>query len=484
MNSPKVFISYSWSSPEHEQRVLDIATELVENGVDVILDKWNLKEGEDADAFMEQMVANHEIQKVLIICDKKYSEKSDKRTGGAGTEAQIISRKIYEQTDEGKFVVAAFEINEETGKPYLPVYYGSRKYIDFTDSNKYAAKFEELIRWIFNKPLYVKPQLGRVPDYILSDGKKTLATTASFKRAKTLISEGRSNAPGAVREYLSRFSSNLAIFQLPSYKNGDNYYNQVIESINEFAPYREEWLDVLNSVCNNSILVDLMNDYIRFFEDIHKYTHDRNGIIYPYQQNEENMKFIEYELMLCFVALLLKKGCFNEVSNILNGTFYNKYSKSEFDVTYTYREFEHYFYSFDHRNEHGSHRYYSLQAKIFNDRMESCKLLDMTDICQADFVCWLFHIGHPINDNMNWSRWYPHNLLYACNMRRPFEIFARAESLHYLESIKVIFDYNTKDDFVKLYNLIMENRDSIPRWQFESPNIKQLMNIDKLGSKK
>ena len=484
MNSPKVFISYSWSSPEHEQRVLDIASELVENGIDAILDKWNLKEGEDADAFMEQMVTNDEIQKVLIICDKKYSDKSDKRTGGAGTEAQIISRKIYEQTNEGKFVVAAFEINEETGKPYLPVYYGSRKYIDFTDPNKYAVKFEELIRWVFNKPLYVKPQLGRVPDYILADEKKTLGTTATYKRAKLLISEGRSNASGAVREYLSRFSSNLALFQLSSPQDGNDYYNQVIESIKEFEPYREEWLDILYSVCINNMLVDVMNDYTRFFEDIHSYTYRRNDISYLYQQEEENMKFIEHELMLCFIALLLKKEFFNEVSIILNETFYNKYSTSDFDATYTYREFNHFLYSFYYQNEQSSTRYHSLQAKVFNDRMESCAHLEMTDICQADFVCWLFHIGHPINDEMNLSRWFPYNLLYACNMRRPFEVFARAESLRYLELIQVIFDYQSKEDFIKLYNLIMENKDSIPRWQFESPNIKILMNIERLGTRK
>ena len=83
------------------QRVLDIATELVESGIDVILDKWNLKEGDDADVFMEQMIADPTIQKVLIICDKMYSEKSDKRKGGAGTEAQIISRKVYEQQQRG-----------------------------------------------------------------------------------------------------------------------------------------------------------------------------------------------------------------------------------------------------------------------------------------------------------------------------------------------------------------------------------------------
>lgn len=47
MESPKVFISYSWTTPEHEQRVLDIATELVDSGIDAILDKWDLKEVHD-----------------------------------------------------------------------------------------------------------------------------------------------------------------------------------------------------------------------------------------------------------------------------------------------------------------------------------------------------------------------------------------------------------------------------------------------------
>jgi predicted alpha/beta hydrolase family esterase len=45
MNAPKLFISYSWSNPEHEQWVLDLATQLRESEVDVILDKWDLKEG-------------------------------------------------------------------------------------------------------------------------------------------------------------------------------------------------------------------------------------------------------------------------------------------------------------------------------------------------------------------------------------------------------------------------------------------------------
>lgn len=485
MVTPKLFISYSWSSVEHEQRVLDLATELVESGVDAILDKWNLKEGDDADVFMEQMVANPEIQKVLIICDKKYSEKSDKRTGGAGTEAQIISRKIYEQSDEGKFVVAAFEIDEQTGKPYLPVYYGSRKYIDFTDPNKFAIKFEELIRWIFNKPLYVKPKLGRAPDYILADEKKTLGTTSAYKRALSYISEGRSNATGAIREYLARFSANLELFLLPSSNRGDDYYSMVINSINDILPYREEWLDVLNAVCTNELMDSVIDDYIRFFEEIHAYTQRRYGISYYDNQTDDNIKFIEHELMLCFIALLLKKECFNSVSEIFNATFYNKSASSTLDSTFTYREFEHYLYSFHYKNQRSEHQYYSLQAKTMDDRMASCKLLDMADICQADFVCWLFHISHLVADSYNVDRWFPQNLLYACDRRWPFEIFARAESMRYMDKLKVIFDFKDKEDFVKLFDYIQSDYNAlVPRWEFQVPNVKLLMNIEKLGTRK
>ena len=45
---PKLFVSYSWTSPEHEGWVLDLASELRDSGIDVILDKWDLKEGNDA----------------------------------------------------------------------------------------------------------------------------------------------------------------------------------------------------------------------------------------------------------------------------------------------------------------------------------------------------------------------------------------------------------------------------------------------------
>lgn len=74
----KVFISYSWSS---DDITMPLAERLVSYGVDVVLDKWDLKEGQDKYAFMEQCVNNPEVDKVLIVCDQKYADKANNRKG-------------------------------------------------------------------------------------------------------------------------------------------------------------------------------------------------------------------------------------------------------------------------------------------------------------------------------------------------------------------------------------------------------------------
>jgi hypothetical protein len=137
MTAPKLFISYSWSSSEHEQWVVDLATELRESGADVILDKWDLKEGNDAVAFMEQMVTNPEITKVVIVSDEIYAAKADGRAGGVGTETQIISKEVYDNQSQDKFVAVISE-KDDNGKPFLPTYYKSRIYIDLSEADKYS----------------------------------------------------------------------------------------------------------------------------------------------------------------------------------------------------------------------------------------------------------------------------------------------------------------------------------------------------------
>ena len=79
--TPRVFISYSWTSTKFQQQVKELAERLVHDGVDVVLDIWDLKDGQDKFHFMEQCVTDPQIDRVLIICDSGYAEKADARKG-------------------------------------------------------------------------------------------------------------------------------------------------------------------------------------------------------------------------------------------------------------------------------------------------------------------------------------------------------------------------------------------------------------------
>src|SRR5437868_5127101 len=102
--NPKVFVSYSWTSREFQALVKEWADRLIGDHVDVVMDIYDLKEGDDKYAFMEQMVTDATVTHVLIFSDNMYAEKADAREAGVGTESQIISREVYEKVTQSKFI--------------------------------------------------------------------------------------------------------------------------------------------------------------------------------------------------------------------------------------------------------------------------------------------------------------------------------------------------------------------------------------------
>ncbi len=238
MKATKVFVSYIWSSPEHEEWVLDLATSLREFGVDAILDKWDLKEGQEANVFMERMVSEKEIEKVIIVCDRICAEKSNSREGGAGTEAQIISKELYQQEDRGKFVAVVKE-RDENDQPYLPTYYTSRIYIDLSDSSLFSDKFEQPLRWIENKPIHKKPELGSLPIYLSEENNViSLSTNASKRRAHDAIIDSKEYAYPATKEYFELFTDELEKFRLGDDSNPIE--GEFLSNFEAFVPYRNE----------------------------------------------------------------------------------------------------------------------------------------------------------------------------------------------------------------------------------------------------
>lgn len=98
---PNVFISYSQENPEHKAWVKGLADFLLENGVDAIVDQYDLEPGDRLPQFMERITS---ADYVLVICTPQYKQKSDARVGGVGYESNIISAELFSEVDERKFI--------------------------------------------------------------------------------------------------------------------------------------------------------------------------------------------------------------------------------------------------------------------------------------------------------------------------------------------------------------------------------------------
>jgi len=216
--TPKVFISYSWTSPGHQARVKQWAEQLLADGVDVVLDIYDLKEGHDKFSFMERMVTDPSVTHVLIISDQSYSEKADARKAGVGTESQIISKEVYEKIDQSKFIPVACEFNS-AGNPFLPTFLSSRIWIDFSTPEAANANWEQLIRVFYGKPLHEKPALGNVPVYIRENSATPSSPVISkFNALKQALLLGRPALDTYRQDFLDacvEFADALRIRQRP-----------------------------------------------------------------------------------------------------------------------------------------------------------------------------------------------------------------------------------------------------------------------------
>ncbi len=152
---PKIFISYSWTTVQHERWVVDLAERLSSDGIRVVLDR-DLREGQVKHAFMEQMVQDPEITKVLVIRDRGYQLKADDRKGGVGTETQLISKEVYENTEQEKLIPIIREYDDK-GKPCIPHFAATRIYIDLSSDDIFEESYQKLVRNLYGKPLLRRP---------------------------------------------------------------------------------------------------------------------------------------------------------------------------------------------------------------------------------------------------------------------------------------------------------------------------------------
>jgi tetratricopeptide (TPR) repeat protein len=160
---PRVFISYSHDSQDHEARVLALADRLRADGVEASIDQYEQFPPRGWRVWMRQEIAAARF--VLSICTPNYKRRAEgeaeEGTGrGATREGRIIDQALYDTSGRNeKFVPVLLDGGAEGDIP------------DFLRDYRHFAldvEYEELRGFLLGKPKLVKPPLGakpRLPDY-------------------------------------------------------------------------------------------------------------------------------------------------------------------------------------------------------------------------------------------------------------------------------------------------------------------------------
>jgi hypothetical protein len=154
---PRVFISYSHDSPEHQDQVLELADRLRADGVDAIIDQYVQSPPEGWPAWCEAEIDKADF--VLMVCTEIYLprvRRNEEPGVGRGVlwEGRLIYQYVYDAGPvSAKFVPVLLAHGSEANVP-VPVKGGTIYKVEA------AEGYDALLRLLMARPLTPMPPLG------------------------------------------------------------------------------------------------------------------------------------------------------------------------------------------------------------------------------------------------------------------------------------------------------------------------------------
>lgn len=430
VDKPKVFISYAWSSEEYKQKVLSFSKQLINDGVDVLLDRY-LAPGIDLAAFMESSVNDESVTNVLILMDKVYTEKANKRQGGVGTETQIISPELYGKVEQTKFIPVLFE-RGENGEIRTPTFLKSRIFIDLTDPETYDEEYMKLVKQIYGVHAVAKPPLGTKPAWVDSEPLVPVKKITAYKSLTNCFSEKERSVK--INEYLSGIKNSIieAFTVTESYKEG-----KALELYENAVPLRNEFLLLLKQVVCVEHGEEQLGD---FFEDIHSLIYKS----FSCNWNRDIAELFVNELFIYTIAVYYKFHFYKELSSFFTRPYFiDEYGINNFSDLYVYSEnFEHDMIARDGKN------YHSGVAEFWTKNIYA-------DICSIDEFIFadILAFNCSVYGNVpSGDFWYPVTYIYAGYSQSAFREFAmKLQSIKALTNAAEMFGYDMSDSPVERF---------------------------------
>ncbi len=213
---PIVFISYSHDSPEHADGVLELSDHLRADGIDCVLDQYEVSPAEGWPRWMDRQIRAADF--VLMICTPTYyrrvmGEEEPDKGHGVAWESTLIYQYIYnEGTSNTRFIPVLLEGADASTIP-VP-WQGVKKYRPTTKEG-----YEELYRRLTGQPLTPKPALGtrrtlppreRIHDFIADmPGERPFEVIENVPYARNPYFTGRDTILQNLHEALSKDSATV-----------------------------------------------------------------------------------------------------------------------------------------------------------------------------------------------------------------------------------------------------------------------------------
>ena len=470
IDKPKVFISYAWGTEEYKDKVVSFATELVGSGIDVELDRWSLREGFDSYAFMEQSVTDPSITNVIILLDPIYAKKADARAGGVGTETQIISPEIYNNTRQEKFIPVIFERGEDGSVP-KPSFLRGLLHFDLTNEDNYTSEFERLVKRLYGVEVIKKPEIGPRPAWV--DQEPVISS-----KTRTAYDGLRENRPEKVKK--ERFLSFLEEIktQVVEYEDNSGKPDDILYHYEKMQVSRDMFLLLLKRY---SYVDGSVKAIISFFEE------SKAQLIASQNYFSELGELLLSEMFIYSVASFYKSKDYDALARLFNKTFFlGRYGKDEGQTFEVFRVNN---TAFDNAvRDRDNKKYYSGIAKWWIEHIN-------TDICTknefifADLLCFNASI---LIENSDSIYWFPVTYVYDGEDHNSIRLFAnRLRSRENLDDATMLFGFSKAEAFqAKLeQSETPEALSTIRRYRFPqcfsvAPFIGYFIKASELGTKR
>lgn len=474
--TPKVFISYSWTSPAYQSTLKQWAERLLADGVDVVMDIFDLKEGHDKYAFMEKMVTDSTVTHVLVMCDKAYAEKADARKAGVGTETQIISKEVYDKVNQSKFIPIACEL-DENGNWYLPTFLKSRIGINFSTPEAVNENWEQLVRLLFGKPLHVKPAIGKSPAFLRDDAAPASPALAKFSGLKQAIVNGKPAIEMYRQDFLNACIAYADALRIRKKPDEADFGERVVADCAKLKLVRDhiiDWVLLEGPLSPSDKFQEALIAFLERLLEVKARPKDVNAWSEVWF---EAHKVFVYETFLYIVAALMKCGAFGVLREVLTSHYlqpagaehHREGEFASFECFWTYSD------ALQVLAPKGQKLYSAAGALI--KRQADRSDLPHESVMEAELMVLMMAFVSP-----SVSHWYPGTLFYA--QHRPFPFFVRATQHKGFQKLAVITGINSAD---QLRSTVEEGKKrlGVDRWNDfwrHGGDFSEAMNLSKLDT--